>query len=94
MVIFPISCYSSPNGLQPQNGVSAVLEEQLPIRFQTAKDPEHRKKFEQLVGEVAAFELTRKVSSLLDIIKDMNQVLNNGDPSFYRIADLGSAVPI
>ncbi|PID76056.1 MAG: hypothetical protein CSB23_00415 [Deltaproteobacteria bacterium] len=53
----------------------------------TAKDPEHLKKFEQLVAEVKSFQLTKKVSSLLDIIKDMNQVLNNGDPSFYRIPE-------
>ncbi|PID73684.1 MAG: hypothetical protein CSB33_02780 [Desulfobacterales bacterium] len=51
------------------------------------KDPENLRKFEQMVGEVKTFELTKKVSSLLDIIKDMNQVLNNGDPAFYRIPE-------
>jgi uncharacterized protein len=52
-----------------------------------AKDPENLKKFEQLTGEVKNFRLTKKVSSILDIIKDMNQVLNNGDPSFYSIPE-------
>ncbi len=52
-----------------------------------AKDPENLKNFEQLVSEVKTFPLTKKVSSLLDIIKDMNQVLNNGDPDFYRIPE-------
>ncbi len=51
------------------------------------KEPENLRKFEQLVKEVKAFELTKKTSSLLDIIKDMNQVVNNGDPAFYRIPD-------
>jgi hypothetical protein len=51
------------------------------------KDPENLIKFEQLVEEVKTFRLTKKVSSLLDIIKDMNQVLNNGNPAFYRIPE-------
>lgn len=49
------------------------------------KDPENLRKFQQLVEEVKTFQLTKKVSSLLDIIKDMNQVLNAGDPAYYRI---------
>ncbi len=51
------------------------------------KDPENLRKFEQLIEEVKAFRLTKKTSSLLDIIKDMNQVVNNGDPAFYRIPE-------
>lgn len=53
----------------------------------TAKDPATLKKFEQLVEEVKAYPLTKKVSSLLDIIKDMNQVLNSGDPAYYTIPE-------
>ncbi|PIE63722.1 MAG: hypothetical protein CSA26_11545, partial [Desulfobacterales bacterium] len=51
------------------------------------KDPENLRKFEQLIEEVKSFRLTKKTSSLLDIIKDMNQVVNNGDPAFYRIPE-------
>ncbi len=51
------------------------------------KDPENLRKFEQLINEVKTFKLTKKTSSLLDIIKDMNQVINNGDPAFYRIPE-------
>ncbi len=52
-----------------------------------AKDPENLQKFDTLTREVADLPLTKKISSLLDIVKDMNQVLNNGDPSYYRIPE-------
>jgi predicted RND superfamily exporter protein len=52
-----------------------------------AKDPAILEKFDQLIQEVRGYRLTKKVTSLLDIIKDMNQVLNNGDPAFYRIPE-------
>jgi predicted RND superfamily exporter protein len=52
-----------------------------------AKNPENLKKFEQLIDEVKTYPLTKKTSSLLDIIKDMNQVLNAGDPAYYRIPE-------
>lgn len=52
-----------------------------------AKDPENLRKFEQLVEEVKTFRLTKKTTSLLDIIKDMNQVFHAGDPGFYRIPE-------
>ncbi len=51
------------------------------------KEPENLKKFDVLTQEVAALPLTKKISSLLDVIKDMNQVMNNGDPAYYRIPD-------
>ncbi len=31
--------------------------------------------------------MTRKVNSLLDVVKDLNQVVNDGDPFFYRIPE-------
>lgn len=52
-----------------------------------AKEPENLRKFELLTGEVAALPLTKKISSLLDIIKDMNQMLHDGDPAWYRIPE-------
>jgi len=52
-----------------------------------AKEPENLRRFDQLVEEIQSFQLTKKVSSLLDIIKDMNQVLNAGDPDYYRIPE-------
>lgn len=52
-----------------------------------AKEPENLRKFDQLVEEVKTFRLTKKTTSLLDIIKDMNQVFHAGDPGFYSIPD-------
>ena len=52
-----------------------------------AKEPENLKKFEKLVEEVKSYPLTKKTSSLLDIVKDMNQVLNGGDSAYYRIPE-------
>ena len=52
-----------------------------------AREPENLKKFDRLVEEVQSFRLTKKVSSLLDIIKDMNQVVNAGDPAYHRIPE-------
>ncbi len=56
-------------------------------RPDAAKDPENLKKFELLVDKIKGFPLTKKTTSLLDIIKDTNQTLNSGDPDFYRIPD-------
>jgi hypothetical protein len=52
-----------------------------------AKEPENLRKFDQLIQEVKGLQLTKKVSSLIDIVKDMNQVLNAGDPDYYRIPE-------
>jgi predicted RND superfamily exporter protein len=50
-----------------------------------AKIPENLRKFEILENEVKSLKLTKKTSSLLDIVKDINQVLNEGKPEFYKI---------
>ncbi len=52
-----------------------------------AKDPDKLKKFDILIQDVAALPLTKKTSSLLDVVKDMNQVMNNGDPAYFKIPD-------
>ncbi len=52
-----------------------------------AKEPENLKKFDRLIQEVGNLPLTKKVTSLVDIVKDMNQVLNAGDPAYYRIPE-------
>ncbi|WP_155322987.1 hypothetical protein [Desulfosarcina ovata] len=45
------------------------------------------RKFDQLSQEVKELALTKKLTSLVDIVKDMNQVLNAGDPDYYRIPE-------
>ncbi|MCP4118463.1 MAG: MMPL family transporter [Desulfobacteraceae bacterium] len=52
-----------------------------------AREPENLKKFDSLMEEVKTFELTKRVTSIVEIIKDMNQVLNQGDRDFYTIPE-------
>lgn len=51
------------------------------------QDPEILKNFDLIISEIQQFPIVKRVSSLLDIIKDMNQVLHNGDPVFYEIPE-------
>lgn len=70
--------------------VGSMYSYDVAIEFDQAgdvKEPENLKKFEQLVEKVAALPLTKKTTSLLDIVKDMNQVLNGGDKAYYKIPD-------
>jgi len=53
-----------------------------------AKIPENLRKFEILENEIKSFPLTKKTSSILDIIKDLNQVLNRGEDKFYKIPSI------
>jgi predicted RND superfamily exporter protein len=52
-----------------------------------AKEPEVLKKLEALEETAQASYLTKKTQSILDVIKDMNQVLNADDPAFYRLPE-------
>jgi predicted RND superfamily exporter protein len=52
-----------------------------------AKDPAVLKNLEILSQEIETFPLTKRTHSLLDIIKDMNQVLNEDNPESYVIPD-------
>lgn len=57
-----------------------------------AKNPENLKKFDQLIAEIKTLPLTKKTTSLVDIVKDMHQVINNGDPAFHTVPDDREAV--
>lgn len=50
-----------------------------------AKEPENLEKLRLLGEEVLTFPHTKKISYLVDIIKDMNQTLHDGDPAWHRI---------
>lgn len=52
-----------------------------------AREPENLKKLDTLMEEVKGYKLTKRVSSIVEIIKDMNQALNQGEPEFYRIPE-------
>lgn len=52
-----------------------------------AKDPDILKKLEILESKALESDLTKKTNSILDVVKDMNQVLNEDNPEFYKIPD-------
>jgi predicted RND superfamily exporter protein len=52
-----------------------------------AKDPVALARLDALGEEVRNYPLTKRVSSLTDIIKDLNQVINDGSPEAFRIPD-------
>lgn len=60
------------------------------VEFQNddeAKKPENLMRLEQLQAKVDSYNLTKRTTSILDIMKDLNQTLNNGDKAYYRIPD-------
>ena len=52
-----------------------------------AKDPEVLKNLETLSQEIDTYPLTKRTHSLLEIIKDMNQVLNEDNPDDYALPE-------
>ena len=57
-----------------------------------AKNPENLIKLETLEHEIENYPLTKRHSSVLDIIKDMNCTLNSNDTAFYHIPNNNEAV--
>ena len=66
------------------NSYNVILTFDEPDR---AKNPEILKNFDILISEVKQFPIVKRVSSLLDVIKDMNQVMHSDNPAYYRIPD-------
>lgn len=52
-----------------------------------AKQPDNLRRLEQLSRIVEGYSLTKRTTSILDILKDLNQTLNEGDEAYYRIPD-------
>ncbi len=52
-----------------------------------AKEPENLKRLDRLQQKVLGYKLTKRTTSILDILKDLNQTLNDGDTAFYRVPD-------
>lgn len=50
-----------------------------------AKLPNNLQKLDLLGKEVEGYNLTKRTTSILDILKDLNQTLNNGDPAYYKV---------
>jgi predicted RND superfamily exporter protein len=52
-----------------------------------AKRPEVIKNLDLLAAELQANPINKRSTSIADIVKDLNQTLNEGDPEFYRVPD-------
>ncbi len=52
-----------------------------------AKSPDVLKNLDMLAEEISKFTGVKKVYSLTDIVKDLNQVMHSDDPEYYSIPD-------
>ena len=52
-----------------------------------AKEPDVLRKLELLEAKALESRMAKKTSSILDVVKDMNQVLNEDNPNYYTIPD-------
>lgn len=52
-----------------------------------AKEPENLQRLDELQQKVAKYDLTKRTTSILDVLKDLNQTLNDGDTACYRVPD-------
>ena len=52
-----------------------------------AKDPETLRHLDILASEVSKFPCIKRVYSLADIVKDLNQIMHSDDPEYYSIPD-------
>ena len=71
--------------------IGALYSYEIGIEFPDvngARDPENLRNFSKLEKEVRSFLLTKKTFSILDIVKDLNQVLNDGDQQYYSIPSM------
>jgi predicted RND superfamily exporter protein len=73
--------HSAVGSMYSYNLVVAFPEDRM------ALEPENMEKFDHLIKEAEAYRLTKRTKSVVEIIKDMYQALNAGDPAFYRIPE-------
>lgn len=52
-----------------------------------AKKPENLRNLDLLQQKVAGYNLTKRTTSILDVLKDLNQTINNGDTTYYCVPD-------
>ncbi len=71
-----------------ESELGSLYSYDLLIEFQendAAKYPENLQKLEQVENYAKGFILTKKTTSVLNIIKDLNQTLNENNEDFYRV---------
>ena len=52
-----------------------------------AKSPQNLVRLDSLARHAAAYPLTKRTTSVLNILKDLNQTLHDGDAAFYVVPD-------
>lgn len=57
-----------------------------------AKTPGNLEKLEKVANTVDGYELTKRTTSILDIIKDLNRTLNENNEAYYTIPDDGNQI--
>jgi predicted RND superfamily exporter protein len=65
------------------------------IEFQAdniVKKPEFLKKLDNFIRKIEKFPLTKRTTSFLDTLKELNQVLNEGNPEYYKIPETGPMI--
>lgn len=78
------------DGLHISRSIGSLYSYELSVDFgkmDALKIPENLKAMEQLEQELRHFETYKRSNSVIDIIKDLNKVLNEGDISRYQIPD-------
>ncbi|VFQ46282.1 efflux RND transporter permease subunit [Desulfoluna butyratoxydans] len=70
--------------------VGSLYSYDLTVTFPEAGDaklPANLETFAELIREAEGYELTKRVTSLIPIIKDMNRSLHSGDDAFHTIPE-------
>lgn len=57
-----------------------------------AKKPENLKALDRLADAVEKYPLTKRTTSILDILKDLNRTLHADDENYYKIPDNGDEI--
>ncbi|SUB89852.1 multidrug efflux protein [Porphyromonas macacae] len=57
-----------------------------------AKTPAALRALDSITKEVESYPLTKRTTSILNILKDLNQTLHDGDEAWYRIPDDGDEI--
>ena len=73
-----------------ESPLGSVYSYDLEIEFPNpddAKKVENLKKFDEYGKYIESFPLSKRLTSILDIVKDLNRTVNENNESFYRIPD-------
>lgn len=80
--------YINRNHEVTQSKIGSLYSYDVKIEFDEPgiiKDPKILKKFDLFESKIKALELTKRTSSILDILKDMNRTLHSDNEVYYRI---------